>query len=66
MGNELLANGENMNWNSDTHQWSDVVRPGTKAKAAHARAMRRAGKSVATIAVTLDLSKSRIYELLRT
>jgi hypothetical protein len=54
------------NWNSKAREWSDVVRPETKANAARAQVMRIAGISVAKIAKALDLSKSRVYELLRT
>ncbi|WNG44236.1 helix-turn-helix domain-containing protein [Archangium minus] len=54
------------NWNSKTREWSDVVRPETKEKAARAHEMRNAGNSIAKIAKTLGVSNSRVYELLRT
>jgi hypothetical protein len=54
------------NWNSKTREWSNVVRPETKAKAARAQEMRNAGNPVAEIAKALGVSKSRVYELLRT
>ncbi|WP_420715325.1 helix-turn-helix domain-containing protein [Myxococcus sp. MISCRS1] len=53
------------NWHSATHVWKDLVRPSTKAKAARAKMMRGAGMPVSKIATQLDLSRSRIYELLR-
>ncbi|MCK8503691.1 helix-turn-helix domain-containing protein [Myxococcus fulvus] len=54
------------NWNSKTREYSDVVNPETKENAARAQKMREAGVSVAEIAQALGLSKSRVYELLRT
>ena len=54
------------NWNSKTREWSDVVRPKTKERAARAQVMRNAGNSVAKIAKALGKSTSRVYELLRT
>lgn len=54
------------NWKSKKRQWTDVVRPETKQKAAQAASLKRQGKSVFEIAKKLNLSPSRIYELLRT
>ncbi len=55
-----------MNRNSKTREWSDVVRPETKEKAARAQEMRNAGNSLATIAKALGVSETRVRELLRT
>ena len=54
------------NWKSKKKQWDDLVKPETKAKAIKAAALKNKGKSVREIADELDLSISRIYELLRT
>jgi predicted transcriptional regulator len=42
------------------------VKPETKDKAVRAQEMRKAGFRVVKIAEELELSRSRIYELLRT
>lgn len=54
------------NWKSKERKWSDLVKPETKQKAALAASMKRQGKSIEEIAKKLNLSRSRIYELLRT
>jgi orotate phosphoribosyltransferase-like protein len=54
------------NWKSKKKQWDDLVKPETKMKAAKAASLKNKGKSVKEIADELELSKSRIYELLRT
>lgn len=54
------------NWKSKKHEWADLVKPETKEKAALAANLKRQGKSVQEIAKKLNLSTSRIYELLRT
>jgi predicted transcriptional regulator len=53
------------NWNSKTKQWSRVVRPAIKQKAAQAEKLQAQGKSREQIAKVLGLSKSRISELLK-
>ncbi|WP_163787349.1 hypothetical protein [Myxococcus vastator] len=61
--------GEKMsgkNWNSKTREWSDVVRPETKARAERAQEMRKEGNSIAKIAKALGVSETRVRELLRT
>lgn len=54
------------NWKSKQCEWTDLVKPETKEKAAQAASLKRQGKSVPEIAKKLKLSTSRIYELLRT
>lgn len=54
------------NWKSKKKQWDDLVKPETKAIAAKAASLKSKGKSVREIADELELSISRIYELLRT
>ncbi len=53
------------NWNSKMNEWSPVVNNETKEKAIQAKKMRSKGISVKNIAQKMNLSKSRIYELLR-
>lgn len=54
------------NWKSKKKQWDDLVKPETKNKAAKAASLKSKGKSVKEIAEELELSTSRVYELLRT
>jgi DNA invertase Pin-like site-specific DNA recombinase len=54
------------NWKSKTRTWTDTVHEQTKEKARTAIKLRKAGKPVTEIAKALKLSKSRIYEYLRT
>lgn len=54
------------NWKSKKRQWDDLVKPETKNKAAKAAFLKSKGKSVREIAEELELSTSRVYELLRT
>lgn len=54
------------NWKSKKKQWDDLVKPETKMNAVKAASLRSKGKSVKEIAKELELSTSRIYELLRT
>ncbi len=53
------------NWHSKDRTFREVVRVPTKEKARRAHALRAKGKDVSEIADELGLSKSRIYELLR-
>ena len=53
------------NWNSKKKEWSPVVKNETKEKAVQAKKMKSKGISVEKIAQNLNLSKSRIYELLK-
>ena len=54
------------NWQSKQRLWTDLVKPETKQKAVQAARLKKLGKSVKEIADEMELSKSRIYELLRT
>ena len=54
------------NWYSKKKSWSDLVHDETKDNAKKAAKLRSAGKPVKDIAKALGLSKSRIYEYLRT
>ena len=54
------------NWKSKQREWTDLVKPEAKEKAAQAANLKNQGKSVSEIAKKLKLSTSRIYELLRT
>lgn len=54
------------NWKSKKKQWDDLVKPETKLKAAKAASLKNKGKPVREIANELELSISRVYELLRT
>ena len=54
-----------MNWDSETRTWSELMRDQTKTKRDKAVQMRKGGSSVQDIADVLELSKSRVYELLK-
>ena len=54
-----------MNWYSETGTWSELMRDQTKTKRDKAVQMRKGGASVQDIADALELSKSRVYELLK-
>lgn len=53
------------NWNSKTGVYSDIKGEDTLAKSKKAQEFKNQGLSVSDIAIKLELSKSRIYELLR-
>ena len=53
------------NWNSKTKQHTDVVRKETIDKANYARKLKEGGMSVAEIAKKMELSTTRIDELLK-
>lgn len=53
------------NWNSKTGLYSDIKGEDTLAKSKKAQELKNQGLSVSDIAIKLELSKSRIYELLR-
>jgi orotate phosphoribosyltransferase-like protein len=53
------------NWNSKTGVYTDVIGDETLAKSKKAQELKMQGLSVSDIAIKLELSKSRIYELLR-
>lgn len=53
------------NWNSKTGIYSDIKGEDTLAKSKKAQELKNQGLSVSDIAIKLELSKSRIYELLR-
>ncbi len=53
------------NWTSKQREWTELVKPETKQRAALALRMKIQGKSVREIAAKIELSQSRIYELLR-
>lgn len=54
-----------MNWDSETRTWSELMLDQTKIKRDKAVQMRKGGSSVKDIADVLELSKSRVYELLK-
>jgi orotate phosphoribosyltransferase-like protein len=53
------------NWNSKTGVYSDIKGEETLAKSKKAQELKNQGLSVSDIAIKLELSKSRVYELLR-
>lgn len=55
-----------MNWNSKTHEWTDLKSVSVRNIAMIARRLRAKNMSIQDIAEVLDKSKSRIREYLRT
>lgn len=54
-----------MNWNSKKKNWTDVKSQEVQAKKEMAILLKQDGYSVADIAAILELSESRIYELIK-
>lgn len=54
------------NWNSKSKEYTDIIKPDTLNKALTAKKLKQQGSSVQEIADKLNVSKSRVYEYLRT